>query len=494
MSGFDLSVTIAGIDVTDYITGGFVEDSLSFEISKAELIANSSIDDAVTLTGGQTIKIWRDYNSSITDADLIFDGKIELFESQNYQYKIYCFDQLGIAKARTVSRVFLDSEAEAGKLSEIFKELINDYTGLTADATSVQDSGTALVLSQFRCYDAYVYERCKKLATALNWRFYYNPRTQLVNFEPRRYTANTNALDGDNLATVPTWGEDKSELANAITVKGAQIQSRTSESFAGPATSVTLTYKPDEMKVTVGGTLKTGGQPGDGSDYYYDKETKKVTFAASSSTIVVDYSYSSPLPLYATNPTSIATYGEWEKVLTLLETSTVEDLQTRLVNALALYSTPFNTVTGEYKNITDYGYQVGQAVTITDPWTAQTGTYTIRKLVKNLRTYTDKYELGDKEFRFEGWLAFDMEYRIKKLEEESTKDTGVVTNLVQFKHEPELRRKSITRTIQRINDSFILGHPGANGKLGRGAILESWEDGTTGWSGTNCTLSSQEDT
>lgn len=490
---FSLKVTIAGIDVTDYITDGYVEDSLSFEISKAKINANTGIADAVTLTSGQTVKIYRDYNGSFTDDDLIFDGVIEIFENQTYTYRIDCLDQLGITKARSVQRVFLDTEAEAGKLSEIFKTLINDYTDLTADATTVQDSGTVKTLSQFRCYDAYIYERCKKLSQALNWRFYYNPKTAKVYFEPRRYTVNTNPIDSTNLLSTPNWGEDKSELANAITIKGAQIQTRTSESFAGPATTVTLTNKPDEMKVTVGGTLKVGGQMGDtGIDYYFDKETKKVTFLASSSTIVVDYSFSSPLPLYATNPTSISTYGKYEKILTLLETATVLDLQNRLVNALNLYSTPFATVTAEIRNTTNYDYQVGQAVTITDPWTAQTGTYTIRKITKNLRKYNDSIELGDKEFRFEAWLSFDMEYRIKKLEEESTKDSGIVTNLVQFTHTPTYRRKSIITTLQRINDSFILGHS-TNGVLGRGTVLDDFEGTIANWTGTSCTLTEQTD-
>ena len=110
MSGFTLKVTVAGIDVTQYIVDGSVEDSLSFEISKADITANDDITSAVTLTSGQTVKIWRDYDGSFTDSDIIFDGMIEIFENQNYQYKINCLNQLGITKARTIQRVFLDTE------------------------------------------------------------------------------------------------------------------------------------------------------------------------------------------------------------------------------------------------------------------------------------------------------------------------------------------------------------------------------------------------
>ena len=489
---FTLKVTIAGIDVTSYVSTGFTEDSLSLEISQAELRANHGIMDAVSLSGGQTVKIWRDYDGSFTDSDLIFDGQIESFDEENYQYKIICYDQLNITKARAVAYVYLDSGAEAGKLSEIFKSLINNYTTLSATAGSVQDSGTAQTLAQFICRNAYVYERAKKLAQALNWRFYYDPQTALVYFEPVRYTANPNQITSANLASKPVWTEDKSELANAITVQGARIQTRTQESFAGPASSVTLVYKPDEMKVTVGGVLKTGGQEGDADiDYYFDKETKTVTFLAASSTIVIDYAYSSPLTLYSENSTSVATYGIWEKVLTLLDTSSIGDLQNRLSAALSLYAFPFSICMANVKNLQKYDYRVWQSVQVTDPYTSQTGIYTIRKITRNLRLFYDEMEFGDKEFRFEGWLAFDLEYRIKKLEEESAKDTSVISRLIQFAHTPTARRKSRTMSVSPINDSALLDHP-INGQCERGQILDDFETTpTVNWSGTSCSLAEE---
>lgn len=482
-------ITIGGIDVTDYILTGVNEDDLALEISKLDLDAKTSITDAVTLTSAQTIIYYRSWDGAFNDDDIIFKGKIELIKDDNFIYKITAYDMLNAAKVTKINRIFLSTDAEAGKISEIFTTIMG-LCGLTADVTSVQDSGTMKTLSRFACRNSYGLERAKKLAQALGWRVYYRGDTDKVYFEPYKFTASAYAITSANLATKPNWSEDKSELANKITAVGANIQTQTQQTFAGSQTEVTLSYIPQSVKVTVSGVILIGGQQGTtGIDYYVVKDQRKIVFTVAKTDPVVDYSYASPLPLVATNPTSIATYGIYEKVITLLDVSAVSDLQQRLNNFLQTYSQPFQLASLEVKNtITNYGWRVGQTVNITDPYSGEIKNLAIRKITRRLRNYKDQLEFGDKEFRIEAWMATDLDVRIKKLEEEVVNEASYTSELTQIVHTLTPTRTTMSRTITRINDSFILGHP-LNGALGRGIILENWEGGIGSWTSGDVTVS-----
>ena len=487
--------TIASIDVSAYlIPDCTVTDSFTSEINSASLTARYDINDAVTLTSGQNVKIWRSYTGSYTNDEIIFDGKIKLFEENNLKYTITCNDQLDAANTTVVNYTYLNSGSTSGKFSEIFKDIINTYVGLTADGTSVQDSGVANVLIKFICRNAYALERIKKMETALNWRAYYDCKTAKCNFEPLKFTTNTNVIGVANLADKPEWSEDQTEMANVITAVGATVQTQRQESFAGPVTQITLLKKPESIAITVGGTLKKGGQQGDTSvDYWVDKENKQVNFNASSSTIVATYFFASPIPLTKTNPASVAVYGSNEMVVTLTDVTSVDDLMARLSTLLDLYSLPFTICKCPVKFNVDYGYEVGQNVAILDPFTGQSATLPIQKITRNLFGVADQLQFGNKEFRLENYLSYGLDSRIKKLEEESTQDTDITYTAISLAHTGILSRQSMTMEKWRINDTFIAGHA-VNGVLGRGQILDDFETSSTvNWSGTNCAISEQLD-
>ena len=70
----------------------------------------------------------------------------------------------------------------------------------------------------------------------------------------------------------------------------------------------------------------------------------------------------------------------------------------------------------------------------------------------------------------------------------------MISELVQCPHSLTFSRYSLSMSVTRINDSFILGHS-TNGILGRGAILTDFEtDPATEWAGTNCTLANETTT
>lgn len=497
---FNTKVTIAGIDVTDYLTDGFVDDSLLYEIDEAWLRFNGTIEDSVTLASNQTVVIWRDYDNSFTNSDKIFVGSIETIHKKDMMYEISCFDLLNHTKKKQLSRVFISSEAEAGKISEIFKTLINSYTDLNANSSSVQDSGS-LTLSQFRCRNAYIYERCKALASIINWIFYYNHATGLVNFEPKKFITNNNAITALNLASTPTWSEDQSELFNILVARGASIETENTQIFSGTGgnDTFTLAYKPQSVRVTVSSVLKLGGQRGSsGIDYYVDREQKKITFvtacAPGTNNVVINYSYASPLIIKLVNSVSVATYGRKERVITYPDITQIDDLINRANKVLQLYSDPFTIVRNiKVKNTTNFGYFAGQAVSITDPISKRTEILPIRRIRLNLRQPFDEIELGDKEFRLESYLNYETEYRIKKLEEESVTDTEMLYEIVQMRHFAHARRKTMRKVIQRVNDSFILGND-VCGVLGRGTILDDFEGTINLWTPVNCSVTEQLDT
>ena len=496
------TIKIAGTDITSYVQDGFTEDSLLLNISKAELTISKTVDSVLTLSANQSVEIWRDYDGSVTSSDYIFQGTVELIGISDYTYNLTCFDKLDMTKKRQVSRVFLSTDAEAGKLSEIAKTLFNNYTTLTADGTTMQDSGTTTILTKFVCRNAYIFERLKKLSEILNWYFYYEPISDKAYFEPLRYTTNANQLNTSNFGDLPIWEEDKTELVNSVTMIGSNVVTETTELFDGTGglDSFTLAHKPVSAKVYDSTNLKTGGQQGtSGIDYYVDLEAKKITFVtnttAGSDNIEIRYSYESPLPMQSENAVSIATYGKFEAVITIMDVVNSDDLRNRISNYLNTYSTPFKIFKAKVSNITNYSYKRGQKVEINDTLNDKpVQSMVIRKIKKNLRQLYDSIECGDKEFRVESYLAYALEYRIKKLEEEQIRETGFVFNLVQNTHQLTPSRISITRTLTRINDSFVLGHD-TNGVLNRGKFLDDFEvDSTTNWAGSSCTLAEETTT
>lgn len=495
MSAPTNKVTIAGIDVTAYcLPKSYTQDAFTVEVSRARLMARYDIIDVITLTTGQAVRIWRSYTGSFLNSEIIFDGEIKMFKEDSLIYTLDCFDQLDKANTTVVNTVYRSTGPQAGKFSEIAKDILTTFCGLTADGTTIQDSGTTNILTQYICQNAYALPKIKELERALNWRVFYKPTDQKVYFQPLTFTTNANAINVTNLAGKPVWTEDKSELANAITAIGGEILTQATESFAGPTSQVTLQKKPASTSVTVGGTLKAGGQQNDpGIDYWVDTQNMQVNFIVSSSTIVVTYFFASPIPLKTTNTSSIATYGKSEAVFTIEDATSVTDLEARMKVLLNTYSLPFTLVSCPVKTDANYGYKCGDMVTILDPFTAQTAYLPIQKITRWLFDVKDDIQLGNKEFRLENWLNYNLQSRIKKLEEQNTQNTTIIYNLVQTVHPIHTRRKSMAVTINRINDSFILGHD-PNGVLGRGIILDDFEGTIASWTPTNCALTEQLDT
>jgi hypothetical protein len=136
--------------------------------------------------------------------------------------------------------------------------------------------------------------------------------------------------------------------------------------------------------------------------------------------------------------------------------------------------------------------QVGQLVHIVDAVNVVDGTFLVNRYVFRYPIDYDILYVGPKEWRLIDQQT-DILNRIKSLEEEQFRDSDAVVNLVQSQSDAELVPYSMTIYSTNICDSFILGHPDDNGKLGRGAIIDEFEATPPVWAATNATVSRSSD-
>lgn len=464
-------VKINSVTVTSY-TIGYEHDSVfGDEIGTVEIKAVKTITAAVTLAANQTVEIWRGATGTTSD-EKIFSGYLETYIQDGGLYKIKARDKLWTLVRQEKTRTFLNTDAEAGKFSEIFKTLVTG-AGLSADSTTVQDSGTAFILKKFVCNHDDPFDKCKELADALDWQFYYKAATDKVYFEPKGFSNYTATLTvGSNVINVPVWKYDVSDMINDVTIVGSfqVVTERELKSGTGAQTSFTLSYEPESTEVYVGGVFKTGQVEGStaSADYYVDKKTKTIRFATApasgSSNIQIDYGRAIPTPVHLINSSSVATYGTFKKTFILLDVKNTADAENRARKILQRYSTPFRSGVLHLSGLSTASIAVGQNVTVSDTLNGVSGQFTVTKYTIKYPTPYDEVHVGDKEWRLAEWQA-DMATRVFKLEQKELLNEDYLLEVVSVGTNMKMRRKSLTIQTQTIADSFVLGHP-VNGILG----------------------------
>lgn len=480
-------VEIGGVDVSSYLINYEIEKTFGDEITEVEMEFVSSVNTAVTIDVGTTIEIWSGHTTS-TDLKT-FDGRIEKYEPEGGTIKIVGKDKIwDLVKKEVTYSYDSNNDASAGVISEIFKDLVTTHGGLNADATTIQDSGTAKTISKFICNHTDVFERCKALATALDWQFYYRADTDKVYFEPKGYTTNTTDLTiGSNVITVPEWKIDSSDMVNDLTITGAYQEVETTESgqigtTSGYATTgITLTKTPTSVKLYLDAanpptTLKTGGIEDSSSSYDYtvDKVNKKILpFSAFTNAhfAQVNYSYKIPATIRVYKQSSIDSYTTFKKTISLLDLRGTGDAETRGRDFLSKYSTPFKYTKLKIEATSDNDYQVGDLVTVTDLVNTPNvieETFVINRLtIRYPGDYVSLY-IGDREWRLAEWQS-NVEERLKRIEEEQFQNQDVIVQYIELENDgnfkPRPRYFKLLKDVVDLNNSFILGHPTA-GVLG----------------------------
>lgn len=271
----------------------------------------------------------------------------------------------------------------------IVEDIITKYTGLTYAGTWT----SGLTLEKIVIKHRYGSDVISKLCELFNCQFrtdssknaYLEDRGTTTCSGDDLVVGNENA--GGNCIITDKWTIDPSKIVNYLVVKGGSEDFTYHETFAGPGTEFTLKYKPTgNVRVTTssGSNELTGQLPGDsGGDFSVDGETQKVTLASSASNVDIYYTYSLPILIVKTNPTSITAYGIRGKKIDAGWITRTEDAKTYATTYLAQYGTPTKSNRLMKKGL-DWDYTAGAMKNVTDSYNGIDESMYIRKVEWNL--------------------------------------------------------------------------------------------------------------
>ena len=472
---------IDSIDVTSYVFAWKVDREFGEAISKCNLVLKNSVTDTGLifdeLNSAHTIEIWR--GATTTTDTKIFKGESIKVVKDGVNIALECNDMFYQAVTSEVTKSFdKDIDTEAGVVSEIFSTLINDYALLTADSSSVQNSGTINVLKKFICNHAQVFERCEKLGELLDWQMYYNPVDDKIYFEEKGTPFNSEVLEvGKNIISQPKWDIDNRQLCNKLTIIGGEEIVETTESgqigvTSGYTTSsIALSNTPYSVKVYCDAanpptTLKTGGNDSVTTyDYSVDVENKKVVWNTDQFTpggsdyVEVRYSYKVPRPVLASNAASITTHGLKRKSFFKSELKDISDVGEYASKYILRYKDPFFSTNLHVLNVSDM--YPGQTIRVIDSEQSISRTFLINKLTMSYPYKYDNVIISDKKLRTSSWGAKTSD-RIGRLEEELGRSQDILTHLIDFSRSFKYKRRYMRMQKKTYpnpsTDVFILGN------------------------------------
>ncbi len=464
------AVEINSIDISAKRISTLVEETYQNNINKITIILRIDVNDLVTLNKFQTITVWEATSGTLkVNANRIFTGEISKIERTPGVITVTGFSDLWQAVQTEVNQVFdKNIGSEAGEGSEIFITLAT-LADLTADSTSVVATGTGatdIVLDQFVCTKTDVFERMQVLAEIYNYQFYEDVPNQKIRFEPVGFVTNSNTIfiggANNNVQSFTKWKDDNTSFFNKVEIIGAFQEVRTTEKFDGDGstTQFTLKFEPEIVEIFVDGVLQIGGVTGSTETFNYtvDKKNKQINFesdsipASGTDNIVVDYSYRAPRPVVRTNDSSVAEIGRTiKKRFTFSDIETVDDAERRGENLLAIFSEAFRStkVTITPAVAETLGISIGEAIRVIDDRQG----FDLLMIIKKMRTRFPEndieIELGDREFRVASY-EYDTTLRIKRLEEEAAKAGTFITEIIDPKHNLQVRMRDVQQSQRTI--------------------------------------------
>jgi hypothetical protein len=293
------------------------------------------------------------------DETIIFRGVISDFQRTINGVVFECKDKLYLTTKQTITYSYdKDIDPSAGVLSEVFKDMINTYTTLTADDDSVQNTGTILTREKIICKSDTVFNQLlTQIVEPMYWNLFYNSIDDKVYFEPYGYETSSEVIEtGVNLMNVPIWNYDESEVYNNITVHGA-IQSINTEEIGQidvtsgyTQASISLLNIPTTVRVICDAanpptTERVVGVVGASTNYdcYIDATKKQIVWNTDvyepniNDYCLVNYSFERPKPISVNSPESVELYGEKKKVIIKNEIKDVSDARLYAQNILEQY-------------------------------------------------------------------------------------------------------------------------------------------------------------
>jgi hypothetical protein len=464
-----------GVDVVDYVLADSkIELNRSGESGNtAEILLAPTVTAVKTPSVGQEIIISR---GTVTSTDNYkFRGEVKQisYDQESNHYVLKCKDKMQQFKHSLFTKSYdINIDAEAGEVSAIFKDIVEDY-GFTA---SVVDSGTGssdITIEKFISNRKDRLNRLNTLAKILNWFFYYDYDNDYVRFEPKGYVSyGTDLIVGTNVFNIPKWDEDLESVRNKLYVEGASELDTRQENEIGDGTTSTFnfTYTPVSTNLTVDGNLMKQGVAGGSETYDYtiDQDNKTYTFETASipalgEAIIMTYTAKVPRTVTGKSQESIDLYGlTQEDSFKFDDIQTVEDATTRLSQLLELLAfAPLST------NIftDEYNIKPGMKVTFSDANnSAYDGEYVVYGVTINYPDPFDVVKIGSEQFNVQD-LFNTINERLNSLEGKDSSLGELLRHLIELTATKYLKPKSYRLRKRSIGTAWIVGHP-VNGIVG----------------------------
>ena len=470
-------VTINSIDVTSQVVGWKFVDTFGDEIPDISITLGKGVLSLVTPTNGHSVVVKR--GPTTGQEDNVFKGKIDTVVLDGGKVIVKCKDELiALVKSSVNTSYDKDIDAFAGVGSAIAKDLIETYGGMSTNSgATVQSTGAVVLIEKFVCRKTDVFERLRTIMDIYDYQIYYNYDDDYVYFEPKGYQTNVNTLTvGSNVANLPKWEYDNTQLVNQIRVEGAESLVETTETGQIGVTSgytqatITLTKKPHSVKVWCDAaspptTLRTGGTLGATStfDYYVDEQNNRIVWNTAQYTpgaadhVLIFYSYPAPIPVIRKRQSSIDAYGLSSTIKHFSDVRTVEDAMNRGDLFLETYAEPFVKTILNVPSITN-DYRAGEKVTVVDAINDEDRELVINKIVKSFPHKYDELSVGNSEYSLAEYNRMTLD-RIKRLEEELSKNDDILITIIDLTRSFKPRRRYFKLQKQSIaGDTLIWNH------------------------------------
>lgn len=389
-------------------------------------------------------------------------------------------------RSEFVAEVYEDKTIEY-----IIENVVDNYTTLTYAGTET----TGVTLERFVVNEETAAEVITRLLKDLDWQIRIDSSKQLFFETKGSQAAGVTLTVGTNAFMESNWKKNPNRLINSCTVVGDNARFNTSKTIVAEAaqTEFEVDYIiVGNVKVTVDGTEKTGGQEGSTGTYHYtvNKEKKKIIFEAAMSgaeSVVVYYEYEVPIKVTIRNEESIDSYTKFPKKIVDNTLKTTSDARKLAKEIVSTYGTPISS--GELRVSWIEDIDVGETVRIIDSFNSLDQNFAVIKLSRLYPEGVKKISVGIGKIDLLN-INKSMEERIKKLEAKQDNTDVAQRYLFFLENLHILNRRGRVRVKQKtIGHSFILNSD-INGILGVNTGTQDGEQQVLGSAGTSETIHS----
>lgn len=399
-------------------------DNVSSKIVKED---NTNTDILVlTVPESTTIGIGDTITYKDKAATTIFKGIVQNYKVGNGLKTVEVYDLGAELLQRIVNQIFTSQSPEA-----IISTVLSTYTSLTYVSTI----SSGVTIDSYVAKDKKAWDIVTEMAEILLANFYVDVSGNFQ-LELEGDTTSTKNITTSNAVLDGAWNYDISQQVNSVTIQGDRLLQEKVESFAGPATQVSLAEIPIDVYVTVGGTEKTGYIDGSSTgDYTVDRENKNIDFDSSSSTIVVTYTFEIPIKIRRRDAASISTYGQKDKKFEKPYIKSRDEARNYASFILGRYANPLQSSKWKISSTSDYeaftSFLPNNIIPVTDSLNSISGNFIIKKVERSFPG--DLFiHVGTPEDDLTFWNK-EVQTRIKQLEEKD--DNSSILNEDEYVEE-----------------------------------------------------------